>query len=212
MHKKTLALSVIFLSVLFVGTSCKKSSTPKANPNSPAPLSTVFYVRGLLDTTWFYLGDNNPDECQSGGSLCSAFLTYGPNNSIPAVKFSFIDSAHVVPKDSVILGWAGKTFVTASDNSVSSHAYLFAFEYPDTSGIEMSSDYVINNVGAKLTVDSVIYDGLSQQGYTDSLGNPLKCYKLKGTLSCQVAHLGDTTRTYHKVTQGVYSINVMEAK
>jgi len=212
MHKETLALSVLFLSILFAGTSCKKSSAPKANPNGPAPLSTVFYVRGLLDNTWFYQGDNNPDECQSSGSLCSAFLTYGPHSSIPAVKFSLIDSAHVAPVDSVILGWAGKTFVTSSDNTVSSHAYLFSFEYPDTSGIEMSSEYVINNAGAKFTVDSVVYDGLSQQGYTDSAGLPLKCYKLVGTFNCQIAHLGDSTKYYHNLTQGVYSINVLEAK
>jgi|GEM_PF-6137217 len=211
MHKKTLALSVIFLSVLFAGTSCKKSSSPKANPNSPAPLSTVFYVRALLDTTWFYQGNNNPDECQTAGSLCSSFLTYGPNGSIPAVKFDLTDSAHAYAVDSVILGWKGKTFVTASDTAYS-HAYLFSFEYPDTLGREMSSDYVINNTGARFIVDSVVYDGLSQQGYTDSAGTPLKCYKLVGTFNCQIAHLGDSVKYYHKVTQGVYSINILEAK
>jgi hypothetical protein len=57
----------------------------------------------------------------------------------------------------------------------------------------------------------VVYDGLSQQ-YTDSLGHPYKSFRIKGTINCMIAHFGDSAKYYHKVSQGVYSINVIEAK
>ena len=208
MYRKTLALSVLFLAILFIATSCKKSSsTPVANGNSPKPLSNAFYFRGLLDTTWQYQGNDNGDECQTTGSVCSSFLIFY-NNNIYAAKFDLTDSANPRPKDSVIRSWVGKTFVTAGDNTAS-HAYLFRFEYPDAIGRAMSTDYVINNTGAKLTVDSVVYDGLSKY-YADSLGSPFKSYRVKGSINCKITHFGDSV--IHNVTQGVYSVNVIEAK
>ena len=209
MYKKTIALCIVFLSILLVATSCKKNSTAKANPNSPHALNNTFYVRGLLDTTWDYQGNNNADECQTAGSVCTDFLTYGPNGSLPAVKITLTDSAHPNPQDSVILGWVGKTFVTPSDTAAS-HAYLFSFEYPDTLGKEMSSDDIINNTGARLTISSVVANGVSQQGNNDSAGNPLKMYIVTGTLNCKLTHFGDTIQ--HNFTQGVYSVNVLEGK
>ena len=204
---KTLSLFAVILSIVFVTSSCKKSSSPLVNPYGPHSLTETFYVRGVLDTSWIYQSNNNKEECQSNGLVCASFLTFGPNGSLPAVKFSLIDSAHPAPKDSVIRSWVGKTFVTGTDTAAS-HAYLFSFEYPDTLGREMSSNYVVNNTGARLTVDSVVYDGLSQY-YFDSI-TPYKSYRIKGTVSCKLTHFGDTI--IHKFTQGVYSINVIEAK
>ena len=208
MHKKTLVLFILFLSAILITTSCKKSNGPKANGNTAHALSNQFYIRGLLDTTWIYQENDNRNECLTSGSVCSSFLTFATNSSLPAVKFDLTDSANPRPKDSTILSWVGKTFVTASDTSYS-HAYLFSFEYPDTIGREMSSNYVINNTGAQLKIDSVVYDGLSQQ-YLDSAGNPLKSYRIKGSLNCKLTHFGDSV--VHNFSQGVYSINVIEAK
>jgi hypothetical protein len=208
MHKKKVALTIIVLSALLIATSCKKNNTPKANGNTAHALSNQFYIRGLLDTTWVYLYNDNRDECQTTGSVCTSFLTFGPNSSVPAAKFDLTDSAHAAPKDSTILSWAGKTFVTASDTGAS-HAYLFRFEYPDTLGREMSTDYIRNNSGATLKIDSVVYDGLAQY-YMDSAGNPLKSYRIKGTFNCKLTHFGDSTN--HAFTQGVYSFNVIESK
>ena len=208
MHKKTLALSVTFLAILFIVTSCKKNnSTAKVNPNSPHSLSNIYYIRGLLDTTWVYQGNDNRDECQTSGSVCSSFLIYGPTGNLYAAKFNLSDSAHSNPQDTTILSWVGKTFVTRTDTAAS-HAYTFSFEYPDTLDREMSSDYILNNTGARLTIDSVVYDGLSQY-YFDSI-TPYKSYRIKGTLNCKLTHFGDTV--VHKITQGVYSINVIEAQ
>jgi hypothetical protein len=200
-------LSMLIASVTI--TSCKKNAPKTVNANSPHALSDEYYVRGLLDTTWKYNGNGSADECQTTGSVCSDFLVYGPNYSLLTVKITLTDSAHPNPQDTTMLKWVGKTFVTASDVSAS-HAYLFSFEYPDTAGREMSSDYVANNTGATLTIDSVVYNGLSQQGYTDSAGNALKAYRIKGTLSCKLTHFGDSV--IHNFSQGVYSINVLEAK
>lgn len=209
MRNKTLALAAIFFIVLATITSCKKSSkAPVANSNTPHALSDPYYIRALLDTTWIYVGNDHGDECSSTGSLCSSFLIFGGNYLIWTAQINLIDSAHPAPKDSVILGWAGKTFVTANDASVS-HPYLFTFSYPDTVGHTLSSNYVINNTGAKMTINSVVYNGLSPDE-TDSAGNPLKWYLVNGTLNCKVTHFGDTA--VHNVTQGVFSINVVEAK
>jgi len=206
MYKKTLALSLIFIAILFLAVSCKKSSSKSVNPNSPHSLSNVYYVRALLDTTWVYQGNDNKEECQTSGSVCADFLTYGPGGSFVPVKFTLTDSANPNPQDTTMVRWVGKTFVTISDTAAS-HAYLFTFEYPDTLGRQMSSDYIRNNTGASLTIDSVVYDGLSQY-YLDSI-TPYKSYRIKGTLNCKVTHFGDSV--VHKVTQGVYSINVIEA-
>jgi hypothetical protein len=209
MQKKILALSIVFITVLLIATSCKKAS-PATNWNKPHALTDEFYFRGLLDTTWVYQYDDYREECQTAGSVCADFLTFGPGNSLNPVKFTLIDSANPNPQDTTMLRWVGQTFVTASD-TLASHAYLFTFDYPDTMGRMMSSGYVINNSGAKLTVDSVVYDGLSQYYFNTSTGTPVpyKSYRIKGTLSCKLTHLGDTI--VHKVTQGLYSINVIEA-
>ena len=210
MQKKILALSIVFVTVVFITISCKKAA-PVVNGNRPHALSNVFYFRGLIDTTWVYQADDYRQECQTAGSVCADFLTYGPGNSLLPVKFNLIDSANPNPKDTTILTWRGKTFVTASDTAAS-HAYLFTFDYPDIAGRMMSSGYVANNTGAKLTVDSVVYDGLSQY-YTNTnttLPTPYKSYRIKGTLSCKVTHFGDSV--LHTVQQGVYSINVIEAQ
>jgi hypothetical protein len=208
MQKKTIAFSLILLSIIFITSSCKKSSSsPVINPNGPHPLSEVYYVRALIDTSWVYQSNNNREECQSNGLVCGTFLTFGPNSSLNAVKFTLVDSAHPAPKDSVIRSWVGKTFAARTDTA-SSHAYTFSFEYPDAQGREMSSDYVVNNTGARLTIDSVVYDGLSQY-YFDSI-TPYKSFRIKGTLNCKITHFGDSVT--HNVSQGVYSINVIEAK
>lgn len=208
MYTKTFALFIAASLIVFASSSCKKSSSAPANPFGPHALNNQFYVRGLLDTSWTYQGNDNADECQSSGSVCSSFLTYGPNSSILAVKFSFFDSAHPAPKGATMLTWAGKTFYTSSD-ATASHAYTFTFEYPDTLGREMSSDYVVSNTGAKLTIDSVVYDGLAQF-HTDSAGNPLKSYRVRGSISCKLTHFNDTI--VHQFSQGVYCINVIESK
>ena len=210
MQKKILALYLVFIAVLFIATSCKKAS-PVANGNRPHSLSNVFYFRGLIDTTWVYQGDDYRQECQTAGTVCADFLTYGPGGSLVPVKFNLIDSANPNPKDTTILSWKGKTFVASSDTAAS-HAYMFTFDYPDTLGRIMSSGYVINNTGATLTVDSVVYDGLSQY-YTNTNTippTPYKSYRVKGKLTCNVTHFGDSV--IHTVKQGVYSINVIEAQ
>lgn len=209
MQKKILALSIAFIAVLFIATSCKKA-TPTANGNQPHALTDEFYFRGLLDTTWVYQYDDNREECQTSGSVCADFLVYGPGGSTLPVKFNLIDSANPNPQDTTMLTWVGKTFVTASDTAAT-HAYLFTFDYPDASGRNMSSGYVINNTGATLVVDSVVYDGLSQYYFNTSGGTsvPYTSYRIKGTLSCKLTHLGDSV--LHTIKQGLFSINVIEA-
>jgi hypothetical protein len=207
MHKKTLVLSVALLMVIFVVSSCKKSSTAKVNPNGPHALSDPYYVRGILDTTWEYLGNTNKEECQTTGAVCADFLTYGPGATLLGIKFQLTDSAHPAPKDTTILSWVGKTFVTSSDTAAS-HAYTFSFDYPDSLGREMSTDYILNNTGARLTVQSVVANGVSQY-YLDSV-TPYKAFIITGTISAKLTHFGDTI--VHHFTQGVYSINVIEAK
>ena len=210
MQKKVLAVSIVFITVLLIGTSCKKNS-PAVNGNKPHALSNVFYFRGLIDTTWVYQYDDYREECQTSGTVCADFLTYSPNNALVPVKFNLIDSANPNPKDTTIMTWLGKTFVTASD-TVASHAYLFTFDYPDAIGRIMSSGYVANNTGATLTIDSVVYDGLSQyySNTNTTPPTPYKSFRIKGTLSCNVTHFGDSV--LHTVKQGVYSINVIEAQ
>jgi hypothetical protein len=209
MFKKPFALSVIFLMIVLTMVSCKKSTkSPVANGNAPHALSDSYYIRALLDTTWIYVGSAQADECQTNGSVCSSFLIYGANYALWTAKINLTDSANPLPQDSVMLKWAGKTFVAATDTTVS-HAYTFSFEYPDSVGRALSSNYIINNTGAKLTVESVVYNGLSQD-YTDSLGHPLHTFLVKGAFSCRVTHFGDST--IHSVTQGAYCINMVEGK
>jgi len=207
MIKKSLALLIASVSILAFSSACKKTSSKPVNPNSAHALSNTYYVRGLLDTTWVYQGNDNKEECQTSGSVCADFLTYGANASFVAVKFQLTDSAHPAPKDTTILSWIGKTFVAANDTTVS-HAYTFSFEYPDSTGREMSTLYVPYNHSATLTVQSVTYNGLSQY-YFDSI-TPYKSYLIKGTVSGKITHLGDTV--LHNLSQGVFAINVIEAK
>ena len=207
MHKYIRALCAISFCLFILAAGCKKSSGPVGNGNAAHALSNPYYIRALLDTTWVYQGNDNKSECESNGAVCASFLAYGPNSSLLNVKLSLSDSAHYSPKDSVIRSWKGKTFFTRNDITAS-HAYTFSFEYPDTLGRNMSTEYVINNTGAKLTIDSVVYDGVSHY-YFDSI-TPYKSYRLKGTLSCKLTHLGDSV--IHNISQGVYSINVIEAR
>jgi hypothetical protein len=208
MYKKTFTLSALFIALIFIAESCKKTGAPPVKPNSPHALSDIYYFRSLLDTTWVYQGNSNRQECQTSGSVCADFLTYGFNGSLAAVKFTLTDSAHANPSDTTLLSWVGRSFVTASDTATT-HAYIFNFEYPDSTGRKLSSDYIFNNTGARLTIDSVVYDGLSKY-YLDTAGYPFKSYRIKGTLSCKVAYFGDTTK--HTIAQGVYSINVIPAQ
>jgi hypothetical protein len=210
MRKKVLALGIVFITILFIAISCKKAA-PVANGNKPHALSNVFYFSGLIDTTWVYQGNDYREECQTSGSVCADFLTYSPASALIPVKFNLIDSANPNPQDTTMLTWVGKTFVAASD-STASHAYLFTFDYPDASGRIMSSVDVPYNIGAKLTVDSVVYDGLSQYYFNTSTGSPVPytSYRIKGTLTCKVTHFGDSV--LHTVKQGLFSINVIEAQ
>ena len=208
MHKKTLTLSAIFLAVLFIATSCKKASSPPAvNGNTAHTLSNAYYVRGLLDTTWVYQGNDNKEECQTTGAVCADFLTYGPHNTLLGVKFQLTDSANPSPKAADILSWVGKTFSARTD-TLSFHAYTFSFEYPDSLGRQLSTEYVAYNAGTSLTVNSVTYNGLSQY-YLDSV-TPYKSYLVKGTVTAKLAHYGDSV--IHNFSQGVFAINVIEAK
>jgi hypothetical protein len=207
MQKKTLALAAAALFIIALTISCKKSSPKAPTGNVPHALSDTFYVRALLDTTWVYQGDENRDECQTNGSVCSEFLIYGPGGSFDGAQFTLTDSAHPAPQDTTILSWAGKTFAAKTDPT-SSHAYTFSFTYPDSVGRTMSSDYIVNNAGAKLTITSVVYNGVSQ--YTFDSITPYKSYIIQGTISCKLTHLNDTV--IHTISQGVYSINVIEAK
>lgn len=209
MRNSTLALFAILFITISGIISCKKSTkAPTANSNTPHSLSNKYYIRALLDTTWIYAGNDNADECQYSGSLCSSFLIFGNNYQTWAEQINLTDSAHSGPRDSVILGWAGKTFVTAGDNSVP-HPYLFSFYCPDSVGHALSSNYVVVNTGAMMQINSVVYNGLSPDE-TDSAGNPLKFFKINGTFNCKVTHFGDTTT--HTLTQGVFCINVVESK
>ena len=209
MHNRTLALAAIFFITLSTIVSCKKSTkAPTANSNTPHDLANKYYVRALIDTTWIYQGNDNADECSSPGSLCSSFLVFGGNYTTWVAQLTLTDSMHSSPKDSVILGWAGKTFVTPVDLTVS-HPYTFSFYYPDSVGHALSSSYVYNNTGSSMTINSVVYNGLSPDEM-DSAGNPLKFFKINGTFNCKVTHFGDTV--LHNVTQGVFCINVVEAK
>lgn len=207
MYKKTLTLLILSVTVLFAATSCKKTSSKPVNPNSAHALSNAYYVRGLLDTTWVYQGDDNKEECQTTGAVCADFLTFGPGGSILGVKIQLTDTAHPNPKDTTILSWVGKTFSARTDTTAQ-HAYTFSFEYPDTLGRQMSTDYVAYNAGTTLTINSVTANGVSQY-YLDSV-TPYKAFLVKGTITAKVTHFRDSV--IHNFTQGVFAINVIEAK
>jgi hypothetical protein len=163
-----------------------------------------------MDTTWVYQGNDNKEECQTNGGTCADFLVYGPGGSILGVKFQLMDSANPSPKAANILSWVGKTFSARTD-TLSGHAYTFSFAYPDSNGRQLSTEYVAYNAGTSLTVNSVTYNGLSQF-YFDSV-TPYKSYLVKGTVTAKMAHFGDTSITgIHNFTQGVFAINVIEAK
>jgi hypothetical protein len=208
MQNKTLSLIAISVVFVMIASSCKKSSSPPAPTGNVAhALSNTYYLRGILDTTWIYQGNDNKEECQTNGSVCSDFLVYGPGASILGVKFQLTDSAHPAPKDTTILSWVGKTF-TASTDTLHSRAFSFSLDYPDSNGHMLSTNYVPFNAGSTLTITSVTANGVSQY-YLDSI-TPYKAFLIKGTITAKMSHYGDTIA--HNLTQGVFAINVIEAK
>jgi hypothetical protein len=211
MQKITMLACVAALVVMAVISSCKKSTPAPVvkTGNYAHDLTDSFYIRDMVGGIWQYYGNNNAEECQNIGGVCASMLTYYHSNIPSAVKIDLIDSGIVSPKDSTIMSWAGKTFSCTRDTLAGTHPYLFRFSMPDTSGIMLSSNYCRND-GASLTVTSVVRNGLSHY-YSDSTHTPYKAYKIKGTFSCNLAHLGDTIPSI-PVTQGIFSINVIEAK
>jgi hypothetical protein len=198
MQRKTLAICLIVVTIVLIGACKKNGPNVPTNPNVPHALSDSFYYRALFDTTWRYYGDANKGECHSNNGLCASFLYGG--------TFTLNDSANPHPHDSIIRSWVGKTFITPQDTA-SSHQYTFSFSYQDSMGHKVGTEFPVNS-GASMTINSVVSDGVSILTL-DTAGHGYKLYKLKGTFNANMSHYQDTTM--YKVTQGVFSINVMES-
>ena len=198
MQKRTAAIIIIIIATVALVAACKKSPPkPATNWNVPHALTDTFYYRALIDTTWKYHGDANKDECNGSSGVCSSFLY--------DATFSLSDSANPYPHDSIILSWVGKTFVTRLDTVP--HPYLFKISYPDSLWREVSTENA-PNFGSTLTITSIVHNGLSTLT-PDSPGHSYQLYKIKGTFTANAARYQDTV--IHKLTQGVFSMNVMES-
>ena len=201
--QKRVFISLSILSLLFAIASCKKDTTAPLG-NNPHAITNDYFLRAKFDTTWTYFGTENKDECQSSQNVCGFLrVTY-----FNYANFSFQDSANKNPQDSVIRGWKGKSFrfYSATDSLM---PYQVSFTYPDSTGAIYSTVYA-NNTQSMITVDSVVYDGLSTLSF-DTANVAYKCYKVKGSISCNLGRFNDTIHMMH-LTQGLYSVRVMEAK
>ena len=199
-------IAVVAVVLLIAIASCKKDSpAPVKTGNYQHDLSNKYYVRGLLDSTWAYLGTDDTTECQTTGKVCALF--YGSSYALHDMEFYMMDSANKSPQDSVIRGWAHQSFSFFRTGDTL-RPYSVSFSYLDSFGRKLSTEYTDNTTSA-FHIDTIVSDGQSIT-LLDSASHPYKIYRVQGSMNCNVAHYNDTTHV--KVSQGVYSIRIMEGK
>ena len=200
-------IAVVALVLFIAIASCKKDSPIVLikTGNYQHDLSNKYYLRGLLDTTWAYFGTDDTTECQTTGKVCAQFS--GTPAALHNMEFYLMDSAFKSPQDSVIRDWAHQSFSFFRTGDTL-RPYSVSFSYLDSFGHKLSTEYTDNTTSA-FHIDTIMRDGQSVS-FLDSAHHPYKLYRVQGSMNCNVAHYNDTTHV--KVSQGVYSIRIMEGK
>lgn len=199
----------VFLTALTLGlgvASCKKDN-PATPPlgNNPHPLTNTYYFRAKIDTTWTYIATDEKIEDTLGTSTRGiVFQAYDPTRA----TLVFIDSAYPRPQDTTIQSWVGQYF-SFYNYADTARPLMIKFQYQDSLGRRYSTEYT-DNRASSFTIDSVIADGNSAL-LSDTAGVPYKLFKIKGSISCNLARFQDSSSVIHTY-QGLYSVRVMEGR